>query len=97
MVLHALSRVNDWVIAEDMSLRRLPFGSWSIDEQVRAQGWVISANRRRAGQRPDALRLGDVSRTSSAISHALVGGGSFIGMYHCFARHEMPTPRRIGG
>ena len=88
MVLHAISRVNDWVIAEDMNLKRRPFGSWSIDDLVRAEGWAVIGSiadpRVSGSMRSDW----DKYETSSAISHALVGGGSFIGMYHCFARHE---------
>jgi diguanylate cyclase (GGDEF)-like protein len=88
MVLHALSRVHDWVIVEDMSFKRRPFGSWSIDEQVRADGWIVIGSI--ADARVDGLMHADWERyqTSSAISHALISGGVFIGMYHCFARHE---------
>jgi diguanylate cyclase (GGDEF)-like protein len=86
MVLHAISRVNDWVIPEDMALKRRAFGSWGIDEQVRADGWVVIDSvddpRVTGLMRSDWRKY----RTDSSISLALLSGGAFIGMYHCFAR-----------
>jgi diguanylate cyclase (GGDEF)-like protein len=86
MVLHALSRVDDWVIPDDMALKRRSFGSWDIDAQVRAEGWVVIDS-------IDDLPVGGLMRsdwlkyqTDSSISIALMSGGAFIGMYHCFAR-----------
>jgi diguanylate cyclase (GGDEF)-like protein len=88
MVLHALSRVNDWVIPEDMALKRRAFGSWSNDEQARADGYVVIDSvedpRVTGLMRSDWLRY----RTNSSISLALMSGGAFIGMYHCFARQR---------
>ncbi|MDQ2683776.1 MAG: GAF domain-containing protein, partial [Chloroflexota bacterium] len=86
LVLSGLARVNDWVIAEDMSDKTRPYGSWSIDYLVRTHGSVVISSiddpRIQGTMREDMTRF----NTQSIMAHALSSGGQFIGIYYLFAR-----------
>ncbi len=87
MILSGLARLDDWVIPDDSLANRRAFGSWSIDQLVRAEGSILIGStddpRITSDMRADMTRYG----TQSIVAHALISGGLFIGAYYCFSRN----------
>ncbi len=86
LVLRSTARVTDWVITDNLDGKIRPFGSWSIDEEIRTNLQVnlsSSDDPRVSGQMRADM---DHFHTESIVGRALISNGQYIGAFYIFSR-----------